>query len=82
MTKAKSILAEALESMASAQAFDVRDWSEDKRSAWIYGILNGWDGPAMKEVQAQFKWSDETVARLRRYRKAVTDYLSRQSSGK
>ena len=33
----------AFESIECAIAFDVRDWSEDRRSAWIYAIVFGWD---------------------------------------
>jgi hypothetical protein len=64
-----------LTSIGNAIAFDVRDWGEDKRSAWIYGIACGWDDEdggdegAMAEIQAKFRWNDEAVARLRRLRK-------------
>jgi hypothetical protein len=62
-------------SISNAISFDVRDWSGDKRLAWIYGIACGWDdedgdeeNKAMAEIQAKFKWDDDTVARLRRLR--------------
>lgn len=68
-------------SIGDTIAFDVRDWSQDKRMAWIYGIACGWDverhnevdTDVMAELQAKFKWSDETVARLRRLRKRFRD---------
>jgi hypothetical protein len=64
-----------LTSIANTIAFDVRDWSDDKRLAWIYGIVLGWDSEddddngAMAELQEKFKWFDLEVARLRRLRK-------------
>lgn len=32
-----------LNSLQTTIACDVRDWSLDKRSAWIWGVLVGWD---------------------------------------
>ena len=63
-------------SIGDTIAFDVRDWSEEGGLAWIYGIACGWDverlneedSGAMAEVQAKFKWSNDTVERLRRLR--------------
>lgn len=55
-----------LESIKRTIAFDVRDWSEDRRSAWIYGIIFGW-GEALEEVKTKFRWTDEDVERLNRY---------------
>lgn len=52
-------------------AFDVRDWSEDKRLATIYAIVFGWGKEngifdAWSEVQKRFGWSDEGVERLKK----------------
>jgi len=55
-----------LESIECSIAFDVRDWSEDKRSAWIYGIVFGWKDEK-KEIQAKFNWSDEDIKRIEKY---------------
>jgi len=55
-----------LESIERAIAFDVRDWSEDRRSAWIYGIVFGWD-EALERLKARFGWSDEDIARMKKY---------------
>lgn len=46
-----------LKSIQMAIAFDVRDWCEDRRSAWIYGIV----------LKTKFRWTDEDVERLNRY---------------
>ena len=59
----------ALESIECAIAFDVRDWSEDRRSAWIYGIIFGWgDGDefdATKEICKKFGWDKDDIKRIR-----------------
>lgn len=57
-----------LESIECAIAFDVRDWGEDRRSAWIYGIVFGWS-EADEEIKRKFHWTDEDVERLCRYHK-------------
>ena len=50
----------ALESIECAIAFDVRDWSEDRRSAWIYGIVFGWDyEDSWDEVAKKFGLDEE-----------------------
>lgn len=56
-----------LESIERAIAFDVYDWSEDRRSAWIYGIILGWDEESIKELKGEFNWTDEDVERMNRY---------------
>ena len=62
------------ESLKTVIATDVKDWSTDKRNAWIYGIVLGWsdfDDPespeesAMEELREQFGWTDADVARLK-----------------
>jgi hypothetical protein len=72
-------LREALQSLQRTMATDPRDWAMDKRDAWCFGIVLGWDHEdpdddltedAMPELIARFGWSDEDVARLRRYRAA------------
>jgi hypothetical protein len=57
----------SLEAIACVMAFDSRDWSEDFRLAWIYGIVFGW-GDAIEEVQEKFEWSDQTIQQLVRLR--------------
>lgn len=64
-----------LQSIADTIACDVRDWSDNKRSAWIFGIVHGWDRGSLKEFKIRFKWSDNDIARLkrlnRRYKKLM-----------
>lgn len=50
----------AFESIECAIAFDVRDWSANRRSAWIYAIVFGWgDEDTWDEVAEKFGWDDE-----------------------
>lgn len=50
----------AFESIECAIAFDVRDWSEDRRSAWIYSIVFGWDyEDSWDNVANKFGWDEE-----------------------
>ncbi len=54
-------------SLRSCLVFAVRDWpTDDKRSAWIYGIVVGYDADAMREVAEQWDWNANEVERLRR----------------
>lgn len=39
-------------------AFDVRDWSEDRRSAWIYAIIFGLDDESWNEMFKRFRWDN------------------------
>jgi hypothetical protein len=63
---------EVRESLARAIAFDSADWSQNKRMAWIYGVVLGWNSDAMAEVAALHNWNADTVARIRRLHAAFT----------
>lgn len=57
-------------SLVNTLAFDPRDWSINRRDAWLWGIICGWDSDdpnedPMSEVAARHGWNDETVAQLR-----------------
>ena len=56
------------DSLHDLLVFNVRDWSRYADDAWLYGVIVGWDGPAMVELAVQHRWSEETVARLRKLR--------------
>lgn len=73
------------EALRNTLAFDPRDWSLNKRDAWLYGIILGWSEEpetgdpdnvggtlctAMEEVATMHGWTDEDVARLRRLHEA------------
>lgn len=40
-------------------ATDSRDWAQDASSAWIYGIIIGWDIPALAELSIKFGWKEK-----------------------
>lgn len=65
--QSKSPTTNCLKSIECAIAFDVRDWSEDRRSAWIYGIVFGWDYGSENEIRNKFHWDDEDIAKLKQY---------------
>jgi hypothetical protein len=54
-----------LESVERALAFATKDWSADRRDAWIYGIALGWDDESMAEMAARHNWNADAVSRLR-----------------
>ena len=56
----------ALESIQTTIAFDVSDWSEDRRKAWIYAIVFGWDWDSEETCEyfyKKFKWDQEDRGR-------------------
>lgn len=63
----------AKDSVASCMAFSSRDWSIDRRDAWMWGIVHGWDDESMTEIAALHNWRCDDVDRLRRLR---TDWLT------
>lgn len=58
------ITTNALESIECAIAFDVRDWSEDRRSQWIYFIVFGIDNESWKDSAKRFGWDDDDRKRV------------------
>lgn len=79
-------LPEAFKRLGDMMATDSRDWGLDRGDAWLYGLFCGWDceddhehddvcggEDAMIEVGAQHGWSEEDIARLRRYRAEVAE---------
>lgn len=56
-----------LESIECTIAFDVKDWSVDRRNAWIYGIVFGWDEDSLKTLSFRFHWDSKDIDRLKRY---------------
>lgn len=56
----KPITLNAFESIECAIAFDVRDWHEDRRSAWIYAIIFGWHSEdSWDKLANKFGWDEE-----------------------
>lgn len=65
-----SVQADPLRALNDLLAFSSRDWGEERDTAWLWGIICGWDGDegdesAMPEVAAAFGWTDEQVEQLR-----------------
>lgn len=65
-----SVQTNPLKALSDLLAFSSRDWGEERDTAWLYGIVCGWDGDegdesAMPEVAAKFGWADDRIARLR-----------------
>ena len=56
-----------LESIERAIAFDVKDWAESRRDAWIYAIVFGWGDPeeddAWTELCEKHGWDKEDIER-------------------
>jgi predicted protein tyrosine phosphatase len=52
-------------SLEASMAFDSRDWSTDKRDAWNYGIICGWDD-AWDDIALMHGWTVSAVERLQR----------------
>lgn len=63
-------LPEVIVNLQNVMNTDPRDWSTNKRDAYLYGVIVGW-GSAMKEVAKQHNWSDDTVERIKRGHKAI-----------
>ncbi|NKX55996.1 hypothetical protein HGG74_15915 [Arthrobacter sp. E918] len=58
-----------LEALHNAISFGSMYWGDARDTAWIYGVVVSWDGPAMRELAAKFGWSDEKVRQLRLLRR-------------
>lgn len=67
---ARCDIREAISSLERTIAFDPRDWSVNKRDAWIYGVVVGW-GDAMAEIAAKHDWSQEDQDRLRHLHETI-----------
>ena len=48
-----------LESLERTLAFDPRDWGQNKRDAWIYGIVCGWENDDPLEGETEDDAIDE-----------------------
>lgn len=68
-----------LDSLRDILAFSSRDWSESRDTAWIYGVVFGWDvdrddfddecdagEDAYPQLAERFGWPDAQVERLKR----------------
>ena len=65
------------ESLHMAIVFHARDWAADRRDAWIWGIVVGWDDESLADIASRFGWDRNMVARLKRLRirfSSLTDF--------
>ncbi|MFZ4137029.1 hypothetical protein [Streptomyces koyangensis] len=78
----RQTLAAALSGLETLIVTSSRDWGTYRVDAWIWAVLVGWDceedqhnascsHEALEEVAAVHGWTDDTVAKARRYRTAV-----------
>ncbi|MEU2315132.1 hypothetical protein [Streptomyces albidoflavus] len=78
----RQTLAAALSGLETLIVTSSRDWGTYRIDAWIWAVLVGWDceedqhnascsHEALEEVAAVHGWTDDTVAKARRYRDAV-----------
>ncbi|MFJ3084673.1 hypothetical protein ACIPJG_33655 [Streptomyces halstedii] len=81
-SEAGTVLAAALDGMATLITTSSRDWGTYRVDAWLYAVLVGWDCEetthdktcvhgALEEMQQTHGWDDAAVAKARRYRAAV-----------
>ncbi|MFF4179652.1 hypothetical protein [Streptomyces sp. NPDC001750] len=81
-------LAPMFEALHALLVTSSRDWGEYRVDAWLWAVLVGWGcnrqhehdetcdaDAAMTEMQQRHGWSDEAVAKARRYRAAVRAVL-------
>lgn len=62
------------EALADCLAFASNDWGASRATAWIYGIVLGWDPDpedddeesAIPELAERWGWTPDAVAELRR----------------
>lgn len=52
-----------IESIEDVMSFDMRDWSSNRRDAWLYGIACGW-GDGLRFVAEKHGWTRSEVERL------------------
>lgn len=81
-------VADVLDTLARILAGDPRDWSQDRRDAWLWGVLCGWDcedhdatvacdetctSGAMAAVAERHGWNATEVAVLRHMRATIRE---------
>ena len=66
-----NIVDNCLNSIERAIAFDCRDWTSDRRSAWIYFIIFGIDeeDKCKQEMIDHFNWDEDDFKVLEIYHK-------------
>ena len=55
----------AFESIECAIAFDVRCWSDERRTAWVQAIVCGFDDEDDTWIANRYHWDEGDIARLK-----------------
>ena len=58
-----------LQRIAETFAFASDDLGADKRMAFLYAIVLGWDDASYRELQPKHNWSDEDVVMMKNWHK-------------
>lgn len=66
MSEIEKAIEEPLKSLSMTIPFSCRDWATEKRDAWVWGIVCGWDDDCFPEFQRKFGWDKEIFERLKR----------------
>ncbi len=66
----------AIDSLIATITSDARDWSNNERDAWIYGIVVGWDD-ALPEIVKKFGWDNIDVIRLKKFHEEIKSYVKK-----
>lgn len=55
-----------LQSLKNTLALSARDWEQEQRDAWTWGIIFGWSDEWFEDFNRRFGWTDATWQRLKR----------------
>lgn len=55
----------ALQRLLETMTFSSRDMSVDKMTAFMYGIIAGWDDESYKELSEKHNWTNEDVDNMK-----------------
>lgn len=50
---------------------DPRDWSIDRRDAWLWGVFVGWDEASLAQIAPQHRWSNVAIQMLKEQRETI-----------
>jgi hypothetical protein len=62
---------DAIESISDTIIFDCKDHAENRRDAWLYGIIIGWNDEAMDVVSEKFQFNKNRLKKLHNSFKSI-----------
>ncbi|MFF8910604.1 hypothetical protein [Streptomyces olivaceoviridis] len=65
-------VARAVNSICNMMRVDSRDWAADRRDAYLWAVLIGWDDEALQEVADRHRWNEHRVKYVREMRALLT----------